>query len=432
MESFSESLLQTQLYYSDQCEAWAPTHVSAKHFISSMGRLMRVDDEFLYKPYPYKSGYTRYSFSVNAKRTYEMAHRLVAHAFLPNYEQKATVDHINRQVDDNRLDNLRWATIHDQNANKCKTKRSATPVGVYKDGVLIQSYESLDELLKANGRKPRSIKLGNGIGRQDIIPGHVIMRLDHQAYDGEEWRAISYPNTTFMHEYKVSSHGRVWLQRGPSKGYKTANGYKSVDLYVEGPKKRIVFAVHRLVAAVFLETPRPIHELVVNHKNGDREDNAASNLEWCTQRENAIHSMNVLNTHILKKVACYDGDSRELVKIYPSMQNARAETGAYHTSLRSAIRTKGLASGFFWRYVESDELTPTQLPESECRKYVCKVAAYDPSTGSLVAVYDHIKAAAEANSLSAECLRTKFEGITPYGNYIWRKCPFDVPDRIEL
>lgn len=43
-----------------------------------------------------------------------LVHRLVAECFLPNTENKPTVDHINRVRTDNRMQNLRWATYREQ------------------------------------------------------------------------------------------------------------------------------------------------------------------------------------------------------------------------------------------------------------------------------------------------------------------------------
>lgn len=63
-----------------------------------------------------------------------------------------------------------------------------------------------------------------------------------------------------------------------------ADGYPSVRLTIDG--KRVRLAVHRLVAKEFLgEKPTLAHE--VCHIDGNKMNNAVSNLRWGTRKENA-------------------------------------------------------------------------------------------------------------------------------------------------
>lgn len=65
-----------------------------------------------------KDGYLRCSLSKNGKRKTYPVHRIVLNAFVPNPEGKPHVDHINTIRDDNRVENLRWATQTENNNNQ--------------------------------------------------------------------------------------------------------------------------------------------------------------------------------------------------------------------------------------------------------------------------------------------------------------------------
>lgn len=62
------------------------------------------------------------------------------------------------------------------------------------------------------------------------------------------------------------------------------------ELDAEFHCKKTVFRLHRLVAEHFIGDPLP-KETDVNHKDGNKQNNSASNLEWCTRSENMKHAI---------------------------------------------------------------------------------------------------------------------------------------------
>lgn len=64
------------------------------------------------------------------------------------------------------------------------------------------------------------------------------------------------------------------------------SGYLKITIYFpEGLKQ---YNVHRLVAEQYI--PNPENLPCVNHKDGNKHNNAVSNLEWCTYKENSEHA----------------------------------------------------------------------------------------------------------------------------------------------
>lgn len=89
--------------------------------VSSLGRVRRnFHDGYVryitLKPDPYQ-GYTYCKLSNNKKVKCVLVHRLVAEAFIPNPENKPTVDHRNQNKLDNSVSNLRWTTYKEQAEN---------------------------------------------------------------------------------------------------------------------------------------------------------------------------------------------------------------------------------------------------------------------------------------------------------------------------
>jgi len=102
----------------------------------------------------------------------------------------------------------------------------------------------------------------------------------------EEWKDV--PGYT---GYKASSAGRIMNKRGAiAKQTVRSDGYAAVSAVSDATRQKTQAKVHRLVALAFLENPH--RKPQVNHKDSDKLNNAPSNLEWATAKENVRHAVN--------------------------------------------------------------------------------------------------------------------------------------------
>ncbi len=427
------SLLQEVLQHTSRIEAFIHTHVSAKYMISTLGRLIRTDTCRFRKPCVSKAGYHSYGMN-DGKQFFQQAHRLVANAFLPNPLQHPTVDHIDCDPRNNRLDNLRWATHTEQANNKAGYTATTMQLGLYVDGKLIKTYASREEFEKHHGISLRYKPIGLQAQALDFdgLIGHTLKAISENDLSNEEWRALISPDIPLKDGYMVSNLGRVKLIRRKTYGFDTSDGYKSVALQKKGSKEFIPLLVHRLIAYAFLGIPTNHTDLVVNHMDGQKFNNAVSNLEWATYSENTHHSSNVLHTHKLRPVASYDQRSGRLLQTYPSIKKAADDVGKTSSSILTAVQGGGLIADRFWRYIESTPLMEIDLNTMK-KTNKQRVAQYNQHSGLLVKVYDSFTEAARELKSDIGNLITAASKKKSTRGFIWVKVPHgDVPPMIDL
>jgi hypothetical protein len=79
-----------------------------------------------------EDGYYRLSLHINLILKTINIHRLLALAWIPNPNNEPCVDHINRNKQDNRVENLRWVSRSKNSENKEATHISLTQRGYYR------------------------------------------------------------------------------------------------------------------------------------------------------------------------------------------------------------------------------------------------------------------------------------------------------------
>lgn len=139
-------------------------------------------------------------------------------------------------------------------------------------------------------------------------------------------------------KYLVTSRGEVYSEvvRRFLEPY-TGGEYIQVNL---GDDR---FYLHRVVCEVYHGLPS---DRVVNHKNGNRHDNRADNLEWCTQADNLRHAREVLGRTGRAKIS-----EEDVVQV-----RVRYEAGETHKALANAFQVsldivRAITRGDSWRHV---------------------------------------------------------------------------------
>jgi hypothetical protein len=313
-------------------------------------------------------GYLYVTMYHNKKYHNRSIHTLVARTFLPNQENKRTVNHKDRNGMNNHIDNLEWATYSEQQ------------IHVLSCGDRKKSYH------------PKAVVDTN---------------------DGEVWKQISLPAVTKL-KYFVSNHGRI----------KNSN---NILLHLNIDKRGYVYcgafngvSVHRIVALEFLSLNMNDKQTVVNHKDGNKSNNNATNLEVITQSENIQHAYdNGLSKKSNQQMIIQVDYKGDIVEEFESLTSAEMKTGINRGSLHNAINTGCTSHGYRW-FKSMDDVEEERSNGTLCKNFF-KVLQCSPE-GSIIDVFDSYPQAFQKTKVTKSNISRACKTFYTAGGFKWFQC----------
>ncbi len=320
------------------------------------------------------SGYMRTAI----KKTSFFIHRIVAITFLPNPENKKTVNHKNKNRTDNRIENLEWSTHAEQNEHKNnKNKeykvhnngktilriRKKNNIEENTDDEIIEEYGTLIlaskwilENIYKNETENKDINkvlknISSGLSQKIkknpnncFVYGFIWKYKENNiTYENEEWRLI---NNIEKEGYYISNYGRIKTPNNEiNDKFGKSGGYYDLKIVQNGKHHKI----HILVATYFI--PNPEKKPFVNHKNGDKLDNKLENLEWVTNQENIQHAYDNGLVGGVSPVIQYDKKGENIIKEFNSINEASRELKINQSGISACCRGKiRQTHGFHFKY----------------------------------------------------------------------------------
>lgn len=118
-------------------------NVPGWYFANIEGDILDVKNQKVRKWSDNDTGYQTMSIEHVPDVTRMLRHRVIGLLFIPNPENKTTIDHIDRNPLNNDISNLRWATVSEQMLNREMSEDFYKTIG--RKGLIAQGYNVSEE-----------------------------------------------------------------------------------------------------------------------------------------------------------------------------------------------------------------------------------------------------------------------------------------------
>lgn len=343
-------------------ETWTPIANFPNYMVSTFGNVKNIISQKILKN-SIKAGYYHVSLvNANVHKTLKV-HRLVANAFISNFDNKPEVNHVDKNKLNNNVENLEWVTRSENMKHSFNTSGKITNNKSIKidmiDANSNQIIDTFDSIATAANWLVINCGAKNVHSAQNSISncfcnlsstsfGYKWKAHDDIYYVDEVWKQIDIHASNEKLKYFVSNLGRYKNGKGIiMSNYKiNENGYIRVNINGK------TYLLHRLIALTFLDNP--FNKSQINHIDGNKLNNNVSNLEWATASENCKHKFKSgLGNNLTKQIVQLNLNS-VIIKNYNSIISASQETKISKSNISGVLRgVRKTAGGFVWKYLEN-------------------------------------------------------------------------------
>lgn len=281
------------------------------------------------------------------------AHFLVMAAFKglhpdPTY----TVDHIDGNILNNHIDNLRWASKSEQALNRRYTYRKGRVIYQCVIGTkeIVNKWDKIIDAEQHFGVSSGTIS--KACKYHKIFPGGFDWYYEEDMNLNEDEIFYPYNDEEKFLGVEGSNYGNI-RYNGIKIGTKDAQGYIKCNIKNIKTNQKNQIQTHIIIAYIF-HGKKPSN-YIINHKDGNKANNRPENLEYVTYSENTQHAYDI---GLAKTVAIRQFTlTGKYIKDFPSIKAANIELFGIEkkTSIISECTLGKIndAYGFIWRKIDS-------------------------------------------------------------------------------
>lgn len=296
----------------DTNKKWTIIKDYSNYKISNFGDIFSIKNDKILKVVKDLNSYLTICLTnINGRKKF-FVHRLVYDNFIGiknNIDN--VIDHIDKNKQNNNIDNLREVTKSINCYNKVISTQRQNKISQFTlDGKFIKEWESLNKINQTLKYKISSIS-ACCLGKYKYSYGFIWKNMN-RIENPDEYKQISKIDGEVFSNYRINKKGDIINKNNILLKYNIKQGYYEIELISDSKKAKNI-RIHKLVATTFLDNPH--NYKVINHIDENKLNNHIDNLEWCTYKHNSTHSLGI-------KINQIDIKTHDIIETFNSITDA--------------------------------------------------------------------------------------------------------------